>query len=241
MINLPSPKLDIPLLTPNKLEKMKIIAYPDASDKKEKGRMEVLINPDSYTLDYKLKVSADQATGNSKVQLKYGYSEPSEMSFEFLFDNTGIIDGKKKDDITEAIKKLKTLLFEFDGDHHQPPYVILAWGEGDSAIFKGRLTALSINYKLFSPNGKPLRAVAKATFKESIADEERAALEKKNSPDLTHLRTVMAGDTLPMMCKRIYGDPKYYLLVARANQLGNFRQLRPGMEITFPPIAKQAK
>ncbi len=163
------------------------------------------------------------------------------MSFEFLFDCTGIIDGKKEDDITKEIKKLNKLLLEFDGDHHQPPYVILAWGEGDSAIFKGRLTSISINYKLFSPNGKPLRAVAKATFKESIADEERAALEKKNSPDLTHLRTVKAGDTLPMMCRRIYGDPKYYLLVARANQLGNFRSLKPGMELMFPPIAKQIK
>ncbi len=240
MINLPSPKLDIPLLTPNKLEKMKIIAYPDAKDKNELGRMEVLINPDSYTLDYKLKVSNDQPPGNSKVQLKYNYTEPSEMSFEFLFDSTGIIDGKKRTDISAEILAFKDLLMKYRGEDHQPPYIILVWGD-ENGLFKGRLTALSINYKLFAPNGTPLRAVAKATFKESIADEERAALEKKSSPDLTHLRTVKAGDTLPMMCKRIYGDPKYYLLVAKANQLGNFRQLRPGMEITFPPIAKQAK
>ena len=240
MINLPSPKLDIPLLTPNKLEKMKIIAYADASRAKELGRTEVLINPDAYTLDYKIKVTSDQPTGNSAAQLKYNYSPPTELSFEFLFDSTGIIDGHKREDVTAQIQSLKDLLMKYKGEDHQPPYIVLAWGNEDG-LFKGRMVSLSINYKLFSPNGKPLRAVAKATFKESLDDEVRAAQEKRNSPDLTHLRTVMAGDTLPMMCKRIYGDPKYYLQVARANQLGNFRHLKPGMELVFPPIAEQTK
>ncbi len=38
---------------------------------------------------------------------------------------------------------------------------------------------------------------------------------------------------------RIYGDSKYYLEVAKANNLTNFRKLTPGQEIFFPPIQKQ--
>uniref|UniRef100_A0AAU6WLI4 LysM domain-containing protein n=1 Tax=Chryseobacterium endophyticum TaxID=1854762 RepID=A0AAU6WLI4_9FLAO len=61
---------------------------------------------------------------------------------------------------------------------------------------------------------------------------------KKNSPDLTHKRTIQDGDTLPLMTERIYGDSKYYLEVAKVNNLINFRQLVPGEELYFPPIEK---
>ena len=55
------------------------------------------------------------------------------------------------------------------------------------------------------------------------------------------MRTVKAGDTLPLMCYRIYGDPKYYLDVAEVNHLGNFRVLIPGSALVFPPIEKSKK
>lgn len=84
----------------------------------------------------------------------------------------------------------------------------------------------------------PIRAVANTTFKGSIEERKRTALEKKSSPDLTHILQVKAGDTLPLMCKKVYGDPKYYLQVADVNGLGNFRRLEPGMELVFPPIDK---
>lgn len=229
-----------------KLEKMKIYAYPD-SQSMERGRsalagspIEVLINPESFTMDYKLKFSEDgQGQGTSGRQLKYEYTDPEEMSFEFLFDCTGIIDGRRRDNVTDEIDRMKRLLTEYNGDNHEPPHIKLAWGS--SALFKGRLTTLSINYKLFSPDGQPLRAVAKATFKQSIEEEKRAAQENNSSPDLTHIRTVKGGDTLPLMCYEIYGDPKYYLQVAAANQLENFRSLQTGTEIFFPPIDKRKK
>ena len=94
-----------------KLEKMLILAFSD-SQKAESGGVaeadktfEVLINPESYTLAYKLRFSeGGQGQGTSGTQLKYEYTEPEEISFEFLFDNTGIIDGKPRDSIAEDIK-----------------------------------------------------------------------------------------------------------------------------------------
>ena len=50
------------------------------------------------------------------------------------------------------------------------------------------------------------------------------------------VRTVIAGDTLDRLCHRIYGDPRYYLQVAEANKLGNFRKLVPGTTLVFPPL-----
>jgi hypothetical protein len=234
--------ISLDLIANGKLDKMRIYAYPDSSfsgNVPDEDKVEVLINPETYTTEFRLKVSEEQGQGNSGRNLKYEYTEPAEMSFEFLFDCTGIIDGQPRNDIVEELEKFRRVLTEFKGENHEPAYHKLVWGSKDG-LFKGRLLNLSINYKLFASDGRPLRAVARATFKASIAEEERAARENRSSPDLTHLRTVKAGDTLPMMCKRIYGDPKHYLQVAQFNRLGNFRKLEPGMEILFPPIKKGA-
>ena len=229
-----------------KLEKMLILAFSD-SVKAENGGLldadesfEALINPESYTLDYKLKFSeSGQGQGSSGQQLKYEYTEPEEISFEFLFDNTGIIDGKPRDSIADDIKKFKDVLIGYKGDAHEPRHFKLVWGE--NSIFKGRVVELGITYKLFKPDGTPIRALATVKFKSSIEEQIRAAQENKSSPDLTHIRKVKTGDTLPLMCYRIYGDPRYYLAVARFNRLDNFRQLVPGRELVFPPLAKTAE
>ena len=72
-----------------------------------------------------------------------------------------------------------------------------------------------------------------------VTEEEQRVLEENNhSPDLTHFRIVKKGDTLHLMCFKIYGDSKYYIQVAQVNKLGNFRNLAVGSEIFFPPFDK---
>ena len=226
-----------------KLEKMLILAFSD-SEKAENGGLkeaddvfEALINPESYSLSYKLKFSESaQGQGTSGQQLKYEYTEPEEISFDFLFDNTGIIDSKPRPSIADDLKRFKEVVVSYKGDAHEPRHFKLVWGE--NSIFKGRVTELTINYKLFRPDGTPIRAVATVRFKSSIEEQKRAAREDRTSPDLTHARKVKAGDTLPLMCYKIYGDPKYYLQVAAANGMNNFRRLEPGTDLVFPPIEK---
>lgn len=232
--------MGLDLIPAGKLERMKIFGYADADMREEVApNIEVLINPESYTWDYRLRFAQEQGQGTSAAHLRYEATEPFELSFEFLFDASGIIDGNPRPNIVEDIANFKNVVLEYKGGSHQPPYVKLVWG-AETGFLKGRLTSMSISYKLFSADGSPIRAIIRATFKESTSDEERVARQNNSSPDLTHLRTVKADDTLPMMCKRIYGDPKYYLQVAQFNRLGNFRQLTPGMEIIFPPIKKPA-
>lgn len=229
-----------------KLEKMLILAFDSSEAAESGGKMEAkdsfeaLINPETYTLDYKLKFSeSGQGQGTSGKQLKYEYTEPEEITFEFLFDNTGIIDGKPHDSVADDIKKFKQVLIEYKGDAHEPRHFKLVWGE--NSIFKGRVTEVGITYKMFKPDGTPIRATAKVKFKSSIEEQKRAAKENKKSSDLTHLRKVKEGDTLPLLCYRIYGESKYYLQVAEANGLGNFRLLTTGQDIAFPPIEKTGK
>lgn len=223
------------------LEKMLILAFED-SKKAETGdrsnakeTFEVLINPESYTLEYKVQTSDGQGHGTSGTQIKFEYILPEELTFEFLFDNTGIIDGQAKPDVSDDVKRFREMLTGYHGDSHEPYHLKLLWGD---LVFKGRAVELSLTHKLFNPDGKPIRTVAKVKFKNSIEDQKRAQKQKDKSADLTHVRKVKQGDTLPLMCFRIYGDPKHYLAVARANGLQNFRSLKPGENLLFPPFEK---
>ena len=83
-----------------------------------------------------------------------------------------------------------------------------------------------------------LRAELDTTFIQDQPTAARLRAEGKNSPDLTHVRIVQAHQTLPLLCQEIYGSPGYYLQVAAANGLDDFRNLRPGQQLVFPPLEK---
>jgi hypothetical protein len=225
-----------------KLEKMLILAFETSADAESGGKpeakdsVEAFINPETYTLEYKVKTANGQGQGTSGAQAKFEYTMPEELTFEFLFDNTGIIDGEpKKDGVFDDVNNFRKLLTGYQGKSHEPYHLKLVWG---NLIFKGRATELSITYKLFNPDGQPIRAIAKAKFKGSIEEKKRAAKENRQSPDLTQQCVVKAGDTLPLLCYRIYGDPQHYFKVAEVNGLDNFRLLMPGTMVTFPPFEK---
>ncbi|CAL2106833.1 LysM domain-containing protein [Tenacibaculum sp. 190524A02b] len=241
-------------MSEGKLQKLVIRCYKeDTFEKKdeiEELRYTALLNPDKYAQTYKTEYKTEQGSGNSNSDPKFTRSVPSDLDLEFLFDRTGVIahfgnDKEAKQDekfytdhgkgIIEDIEKFKKAVFDYNGDKHKPNYLKIIWG---SLNFNCVLTNLSFEYKLFKADGTPLRAIAKAKFIAYIEPKKRVAKENNQSPDLTHYRIVKDGDTLPLMTYKIYGDPKYYLEIAKVNNLSNFRKLQPGQELFFPPIAK---
>jgi nucleoid-associated protein YgaU len=96
----------------------------------------------------------------------------------------------------------------------------------------------TVTYKLFHSSGAPLRANINATFKQSVSRTEQAAEARLTSPDLTHFKIVNEGETLPLISQKIYGDSKYYLEIARVNNINNFRKLKVGQQLVLPPIEK---
>ncbi len=220
------------------IKKLWIRAYNSAKmeEKDFVDEFYALVNPETYSIDLKMEAKGGQGQGTSGKQQKFSFKQPEEFTFDFLFDNTGIIDGKPKPEgIGEALKKLQDLAFKMDGKVHEPRHVHLIWGTLD---FKGRITGMNITYKLFKPDGSPIRATVKVTIKKSDEEAERAAKERKESPDLTHKRTIKKGESLPWLCNIIYGDPKYYIQVAQANRISSFRKIQEGTEILFPPFTK---
>ncbi|MFW0737789.1 MULTISPECIES: CIS tube protein [unclassified Flavobacterium] len=224
-----------------KLEKLKVVAYsdPEFNNKVSGGEFSTLMNPEKYTYHYKIETDATQASGTSTVSPKFNKKLPENLDLDFVFDRTGVINGYKSSNngVINDIEKFKKVILDYNGDEHKPNYLIISWG---TLLFKGSLTEMEIEFKLFKPDGTPIRAVAKAKFQGFVEDNLRAARENNKSPDLTHYRTVKEGDTLPLMSFRIYGDSKYYLEVARVNNIVNFRKLKTGQKLFFPPLQKQS-
>jgi hypothetical protein len=229
---------------------LKIKAFSDAqfSEEISEGEFRTLLNPDSYKFKYKIEQNDDQASGTSSSSPRFNKILPEDLELEFVFDRTGVItdygapgtadDKTFKDEgrgIIDDIEQFKRVVFDYNGDEHQPNFLIISWG---TLLFKGTLSEMDITFKLFKSDGTPLRASVRAKFKGFIEDNLRVALENNRSPDLTHIRTVFEGDTLPLMTHRIYGDSKYYLEVAKANKITNFRKLKVGQIILFPPLKK---
>lgn len=229
-----------------KVTKLKIIAYKDPKYEEEafgagNSTYETMINPESLKFSNSIKLITTEASGADSTDVATDKATPSSLSIQFLFDATGVISSLAKDllkennSIEKQINKLKSFVYDYSSETHQPYYVKILYG---SVIFKGVLETIDFDYKLFASDGEPLRVIATTKFVESVEDNLRAAKQNLNSPDLTHVRQVVEGDTLPAMCHKIYGNSRYYLEVAKSNNLTKFRKLTPGQTIYFPPIEK---
>lgn len=210
-------------------------ALQKLSIKTEDGSKEfkVLINPASITNAVTVNYSPPARSGNGVGQsAPYNNTEPEDLSFALDFDGTGAISSPAIE-VDREIQKLKDVTLKYDGEKHEPNVVIISWG---SLVIKCRLKSISINYSLFKPDGKPLRAKVTLAFMGHMDESEAARKRNNSSPDLSHVLVVKSGDTLPLMCQKIYGDSGMYLEVARVNGLVNFRSLKEGTEILFPPI-----
>ena len=196
-----------------------------------KSSFEVMINPASYSHGFSIKSNKKEAIGKSATDPKYSGVRPEKVDFEIVIDGTGVVAGSP--DVKTQVQNLKDVVYTYDGTEHAPNHVRLLWG---SLIFFGTLDSMPVEYTMFKPSGEPLRAKLKLVFSGFVSKEEESLRANRSSPDLAHIVEVKAGDTLPLLCYRIYQDSSYYPEVAKVNNLLNFRSLNPGDRLHFPPL-----
>ncbi len=207
---------------------------------------EVLVNPEQIQQKFSTVFDESQADGTTGADVRFRVQKPQNFETDLLFDGTGVLANsplpganilglKTSETVDDQLARFKNIVFKYNGDTHAPNLLQIQWG---SFLFRGKLKDLTITYSLFKPDGTPLRAKAKCLFVESMADSLRAARERSESPDLTHVRIIKDQENLPLMAHRIYNDPGYYREVAKANKLRSLRQIPVGTRIHFPPIDK---
>ncbi len=227
-----------------KFEKLTIESHAtiDRSDTlNESNTFVAMFNPESYSLAYQNVYDQKQGINTSGSAARYSMTKPERLSIKLILDgngltNTGVLNfgTPPQKDIYKEVQFFLGLTNQMDGKIHEPKYLTLKWGD---LHFNCRLTSVNISYTQFSQSGTPLRAELDTEFIGDLKLSERLKKERKSSPDLTHYRVVNSHDQLPLMCKKIYGSSSFYIMVAKANNLNNFRDLQPGQSLYFPPIA----
>jgi len=225
-----------------KLEKLKIKAYKSRGRSLGDlvGEFEAMFNPESFSRKYEIQYGRGQGLSSSDQEATYSRNKPSDLKLKLVLDGSGVSEmgilqlaPQKK--VSERIKEFLDLTFEMNGEIHEPNYLTVEWGD---LTFSCRLESVDITYTNFEHGGTPLRAELDVSLISDTEAEKRLAQENRSSPDLTHSRMVKSGDTLPLLTQEVYGSPAYYLRVAQMNNLDNFRRLKPGQEIIFPPLDK---
>lgn len=218
--------------------KLTITAYSDSSFSTQVGQpFSAWINPASYTHNTQISYNDRQAQGSPGPSPEFNRVANEDVSFELIFDATGVIpvpQGQSyTNGVSDAIDTLSKLVATLNGKVHSPNYLILSWAQ---LQFQCVLGSMAVNYTLFRPDGTPLRARVQCNFQSYTNEPQLAKQANTNSPDMTHIVTVAAGDTLPLLCYRIYGDSGFYRNVAEFNKLLTFRDVPIGTQLLFPPL-----
>lgn len=198
-------------------------------------RYKLHINPSELSHERTICYDKSRPNGAPNVAPRFKAVGADTLSFSVVFDGTGLVPAVngQKQEVASQIEALSRIIYDYDGEAHEPNHVQIGWG---TLIFNGRLESISTTYSLFKPNGAPLRARSVLVFAGASSNTEANVRANRSSPDLSHLVLVTAGDTLPLLCQRIYGDSRYYPEVAAFNGLREFRRLAPGTRLHFPPL-----
>lgn len=231
-----------------KLSKLTIQGFSDGERKTKLGdAIEVQYNPESLSIKHETSFQNKQGIATSSAQARFSHSRSKLLNVSLVFDGTkvghfGIELLTKQKSVGDRISEFLQTCYKVQGESHEPAFLKLSW---DKSVlgpgFDCRLQSVDINYTAFDRDGSPLHATLAAVFIEDIDPKKKAALDKLSSPDLSHRRVVKAGDTLPLLCREIYGSAEHYLRVAEVNGLDDIRVLEVGRELIFPPYDKAGR
>ena len=223
------------------LAKMTISPEP----KSNLAPIEVLFNPNAYSISKSVSWSAATGAGNAAGQtdrrknapaLQFGGGQSRTLSLELFFDTTEETDNAKKDvrSLTNNIVKLTRIVRDLDPQ--RPPVCVVSWGKetppGSDFPFTGVVSQLTQRFNLFMADGRPVRASLTVAFTEYL-DPTKDELE--NDPEFT-TRLVKRGDTLSSIAGQVYRDPTNWRVIAEANGVDDARRIAVGVRLNIPKL-----
>ena len=168
------------------------------------------------------------------------------VTLELFFDSTDTGMGNKATSVTAQVEKVAKLV-AVKGKLHRPPLVRLSWGEdfpaatwGTGAQAEPVMTAIVLSvgrrFTLFSPLGKPLRAVVTVALRQYATIDQQLKAMNQQSADHTRIHVVSEGETLPLIAHDAYEDAAAWRLIADFNDLADVANLRVGQRLELPPL-----
>ena len=198
-------------------------------------------NPKEYSVSKSNGWESDPVTGKDLPPLQFTGGQPRELSLELLFDASD----SESLDVGEATDRLLKMMEVGGGgtgtNSGRPPMVTFTWGK--AGTFKAVVTQLSIQFTLFRPDGKPIRATAKLSLKQAEKAQDGSARpggtrggRNPTTRGLPALRShiVRDGDSLQSIAYSVYGDATAWRLIAEENGIDDPLSLRRGTSLAIP-------
>jgi hypothetical protein len=195
-----------------------------------------MFNPESFSVHEDLVWNRPCPPGKQGSEPTYVKTNPRTFTIEFTLDGTGVNTNGVKIPVTAQIALFRGVTTNIRGSIHRPHYLMVQYGTFINVCI---MNSSNVTYTMFDMFGLPIRAKVSATFTERTIKGLSDVLGMLSSPDLTHRKTVKEGDLLPLLTREVYSNQHYYIQVARVNRIKNFRKLKAGTELFFPPLSKK--
>jgi len=189
--------------------------------------IEVLFNPNEYTISAENKYAFHSMPGLSASVPQFISGDSDALEMELFFDTF-----EQQKDVREYTKKVAILL-DVDSDKHTPPICRFIWG---SVVFRGVMEKISQRFTMFLDSGIPVRAVLNVKMRAWQSVKEQLQQTPRQSSDRTKERVLKQGEQLWMLAAREYEDPGKWREIARANGIANPRLIKTGSKIVIPPL-----
>ena len=192
-------------------------------------RIEFQFNPN----DFSVSQSANWEPGGSATVSEYKGAQAQSMSVKMFLDATDRDDGDVVAEVEALFATCVPTAASISKNKPLPPRVKFGW---DRVHFEGYVKDVSVDYELFQPDGRPIRAMCTVALQEV---ERPPAGQNPTSGTRTVHRTVevVVGDTLPALAYKEYGDPARWRAIAELNDIDDPLRLRPGTHLLVPPAA----
>jgi nucleoid-associated protein YgaU len=193
--------------------------------------VEFQFNPKEVTISKSAQWEKKPAKGAKKAgPPEYKGADPCKLTLEMFFDATM----QSSRSVVDSVEKLFKCCVPIDKDRAKkpmPPLVVFTWGGITS--FPAYVTQVNAKYTRFAANGVPIRAVCTVNL-----EEMPSAAGKQNPTSgvlgVERSHTMIAGDTLPLVAYREYGDPAMWRPLAAYNGVDDPMRIAHGSQILLP-------
>lgn len=202
------------------------------------GVIEFQFNPKELTIAKNAKWNRDNNPNAKKsAPPEFKGSDPSKLSLEMFLDATEKMD----DGVVKTVEKLFSCCVPTKNSREakkgSPPWVIFSWG--GLTGFPAYVSSVTCKYTLFTPSGTPVRALVTVALEE-ISGEQGGQNPTSGALAARDSHTVIAGDTLPSVAYRAFGDPNAWREIAQLNDIDDPLRLTPGARLLIPAAEEVA-
>lgn len=222
--------------------------FTSSGDSKPLNELPVQYNPNSLVFDKKPKIAEIPIPGLDAPLKQFVRNQAETLTVDLFFDTTEHGTGANAESVTTKTDPFYGLV-KIDPNTHAPPICSFKWGKnfpGDSLPdmygsqrrqeFKGVVTEVKQQFKLFSPEGTPLRALLTISMDEYRTLHDQLDELKLSSPDHSQAHVIERHETLAMVSWLHLDDATQWRHVADSNGVDDPRRLEPGRTLLVPPL-----